>query len=89
VGEIRARTQGSPLCDLKAFWRGRPRFGYAAVARLSHETWIDPFWGGPRTYGYEWVVLESDSKRKSWLDPKDAPRSSTDLRAAFDAFRKT
>jgi hypothetical protein len=86
VGEIRARTKGSPIHDLDDFWAGRPRVGYAAVATLDRESWVDPFWAGPRTYAYEWVVLEDDAKRRSWLDRKEAPRGGDDLRRAFAAW---
>jgi len=71
VADVRARTRGSPLFDLEDFWKGRPRYGYAGVAGLHGERWLDePFWAGPRTYGYEWVRLEDEKKRRSWLDPK-------------------
>jgi len=83
IGEIRRRTEPSPLFDFKDFWRGRPKYGYAAVASLRAETWIDPFWGGPRTYGYEWVLLDDAKKRTSWLDPREPPRSDSDLRRRF------
>jgi hypothetical protein len=85
ISEIRARTAGSPIHDVDDFWRGRPRFGYAAVASLRYEKWIDPFWAGPRTYGYEWVTLENDKKVKSWLDPKEPPRGGGDLAQSFRA----
>lgn len=87
VDDVRRRTAGSPLHDDEAFWTGRPRFGYAAVAELMREAWIEPFWAGPRTYGYEWVVLENDAKRASWLDPKDPPRGGADLAERFRQWR--
>ncbi|MDP9224889.1 MAG: hypothetical protein M3P18_13800 [Actinomycetota bacterium] len=83
VAEIRTRTRGSQLHDLAPFWAGRPRYGYAALARLEQETWIDPTWAGARTYGYEWVLLEDAKKRSSWLDPRPPPRSREDLAGAF------
>ena len=85
VGEIRARTRGSIIHDVASFWSGRPRYGYAAVAELSHENWVDPFWAGPRSYGYEWIVLENDSKHKTWLDHKPPPRTAGDLAERFKA----
>ena len=88
VAEIRQRTRGAPLFAVDSFWSGRPRFGYAAVAHLRSEAWIDPFWAGPRTYAYEWVVLDDDKKQRSWLDRKEPPRSADDLRAAFDRWRE-
>jgi hypothetical protein len=88
VASVRARTRGAPIHDLDEFWRGRPRYGYAGVATLARETWLDsPFWAGPRTYGYEWVVLESDAKRRSWLEPKDPPRGGTVLLDEFRVWR--
>lgn len=87
VEDIRRRTAASPIHDLDEFWSGRARAGYAAVAELQRETWIPPMWAGPRTYGYEWVVLESDAKRSSWLDPKDPPRGGEDLRAQFERWK--
>jgi hypothetical protein len=83
--EIRARTRGSGIHDLTEFWVGRPRFGYAAVASLRHETWIEPYWGGPRTYSYEWVLLD-DKKRTSWLERKDPPRGKADLADRFRSW---
>ena len=85
VREVRARTRGSHLYEMRSFWAGRPRYGYAAVASLHHETWIDPYWAGPRTYGYEWVLLD-DKKKASWLDRKPPPRSSDDLKASFKGW---
>ena len=88
IDEIRERTKGSPLYELDGFWAGRARVGYAAVAELMQERWLPaPFWAGPRTYGYEWVVLSNDAKRKSWLDAKEAPRGGEDLAARFESWR--
>ena len=86
VNEIRARTRGSKLGAVDDFWKLRPRFGYAAVAELEHEAWIDPVWAGPRSYSYEWVVLDNDSKKKSWTEPKDAPRRGEELTARFSEW---
>jgi hypothetical protein len=83
VSEIRARTRDTPLSGLAAFWSGRPPYGYAAVASLESESWIEPQWAGPRTYGYEWVLLEDAKKRSAWLDPKPPPRSKDDLEERF------
>lgn len=87
IEDVRRRTAGSPIHDLDDFWSGRARGGYAAVAELQRETWVPPFWAGPRTYGYEWVVLENDAKRSSWLDPKDPPRGGENLREDFDRWK--
>jgi hypothetical protein len=87
VAAVRERTRGSPLFDIDSFWKGRSRYGYAAVATLHREAWIDPFWAGPRTYAYEWVVLENEGKRSSWLEPKPPPRGKEGLRADFLAWR--
>jgi hypothetical protein len=86
IDSIRRRTTGSALQDIEDLWKGRPRFGYAVVASLEHEKWIEPFWAGPRTYAYEWVVLEDDKKRSSWLDPKDPPRGGGRLLDEFRAW---
>lgn len=83
IDEVRSRTRGSELHDLEDFWRSRPRVGYAAVATLTDERWVEPFWAGPRTYQYEWVVLENERKRASWLDPKEPPRGGVDLTRRF------
>lgn len=88
IGEVRARTRGAEIHEVLDFWRGRPRYGYAAVAELESESWIEPFWAGPRTYGYEWVTLEDDKKKSSWLTKKDAPRGGADLRARFISWRE-
>ncbi|TMK18712.1 MAG: hypothetical protein E6G68_06780 [Actinobacteria bacterium] len=87
IDEVRARTRGAPIHEIDDFWQGRPRVGYAAVAELVQEHWLPaPFWAGPRTYGYEWVVLDDDAKRRSWLDPKEPPRGGEGVKAAFDAW---
>jgi hypothetical protein len=87
IGSVRERTKGSAVYDLDEFWKGRPRYGFAAVATLDRESWLDePFWGGPRTYGYEWVVLEDRKKASSWLDPKPPPRGGAAIQEAFTAW---
>ena len=67
------------------------QLGGAAIRRaeLQHESWIEPFWAGPRTYAYEWVLLENDKKHKSWLDRKDSPRTGADLAAKFEAWKSS
>jgi hypothetical protein len=87
VPEIRVRTRGSQLHDVPGFWSGRPRYGYAAVAELENEAWMDPLWAGPRTYGYDWVLLDDARKMASWLDPKPPPRSKEDLPDRFRQWR--
>ena len=74
IEEVRRRTKGSALYDAAEFWKSRPRYGFAALAELGDETWIPPYWSGPRTYGYEWVVLDEPKKKASWLDKKEPPR---------------
>ncbi len=81
IDEVKRRCPDFAVPD--EFWSGRPRGGYAVVATLEGERWIDPFWGGPRTYAYEWIVLENDAKRKSWLEPKPPPREGEGLRRRF------
>lgn len=85
IDEVRCRVNDPHLPD--SFWAGRPRAGYAVVADLGGARWVDPVWAGPRTYGYEWIVLESAAKRKSWLDPKPPPRGGEGLREEFLAAR--
>jgi hypothetical protein len=87
IDEVRARTRGAPIHDVEDFWQGRPRIGYAAIAELGHERWLPaPFWAGPRTYAYEWVVLEDDAKRRSWLESKEPPRGGEGVKASFEAW---
>ncbi|MCA1833192.1 MAG: hypothetical protein ABR548_01340 [Actinomycetota bacterium] len=86
IDEVRKRAGDAQVSE--SFWSGRPRGGYAVVAAFEQERWIEPHWGGPRTYGYEWIVLESDAKRKSWLDKKEPPRGGEDLRAKFLSARE-
>ena len=86
IAEIRRRTRGAPIHDLAEFWAGRPRVGYAAVAELQNERWVDPHWQGPRTYGYEWVILD-EKKRATWLEEKPPPRGGDDLLRNFRAWR--
>jgi hypothetical protein len=81
LDEIRKRAPDLDVTE--DFWTGRPRAGYAIVATLEQERWIEPEWAGPRTYAYEWIVLEDAKKRASWLDPKPPPRGGEDLRARF------
>lgn len=81
LDEIKMRAQAARLPE--GFWAGRPRRGYAIVATLDQERWIDPVWAGPRTYGYEWIVLEDDHKRHSWLDEKPPPRGGEGLKNQF------
>jgi hypothetical protein len=89
IDDLQARTKGSPLYEREDFWKGRPRYGYAAVAELQRERWLDePFWAGPRTYGYEWIRLEDDKKRRSWLDPKEPPRGGEDLLHRFRTWAR-
>jgi hypothetical protein len=88
IDQVRDRTRAhQELYGLEPFWQGRPRYGYAAVARLRHERWVEPFWAGPRTYGYEWVVLENEKKRASWLEPKPPPRDGEGLLERFLGWR--
>ena len=87
VREVRARTRGAPIHDVDDFWHGRPRAGYAAVAELEFERWVDPHWAGPRTYGYEWVILDSDKKQATWMEEKPSPRGGEDLLQHFLAWR--
>jgi hypothetical protein len=85
IDELRRRLSDVPLGEI--IWQGRPRAGYAVIARLDQERWIEPAWQGPRSYGYEWVTLENDSKVKSWLEEKDPPRGGEDLAQRFTAAR--
>lgn len=89
INEVRSRTKGSDLYSVDDFWARRPRFGYAAVAQLHNEQWVEPFWAGPRSYGYEWVLLDDDKKRTTWLERKEPPRSARDLSAEFDRWKAT
>ena len=86
IASVRARTAGSALRGIDDFWAHRPRYGYAGVVTLERESWIEPFWAGPRTYGYEWVLLDDPKKRSAWLDPKPPPRGGEGLRDAFAAW---
>lgn len=87
IREVRRRTAGAPLHDVENFWARRPKFGYAAVAQLQGERWLEPFWAGPRTYGYEWIILDDAKKRSSWLDKKAPPSNGDALERAFTTFK--
>jgi hypothetical protein len=88
IDDVRGRTRGSSLHGMDDFWKGRPRYGYAAVAELERERWLpEPFWAGPRTYAYEWIRLEDGKKRSSWLEPKEPPRGEEGLLERFRARR--
>ena len=68
VASVRARTRGASIHDVEGFWQHRPRFGYAGVATLERESWIEPFWAGPRTYGTSgscWTTRRS--RRAGWI----------------------
>ncbi len=83
IDSVRTRTRGAAIHDLDDFWKGRPRLGYAVVASLQHEKWIEPFWAGPRTYAYEWILMDDEKKRSTWLDPKEPPRGGAGLLEQF------
>lgn len=76
--EIRDRTEGTYLYDLEPFWSGKPKIGYAVVAELKDARFVaEPSLAGPRSYGYDWIVLENEKKHQTWLtkrppEPKDA-----------------
>ncbi len=76
--EVRDRTKGSELYDQEAFWQRKPKIGYAVVAQLREARFLpEATLAGPRSYGYDWIVLESESKQDTWLrkrppEPKDA-----------------
>jgi hypothetical protein len=86
--EIQARTPGSAIQNDPSFWAGRPKFGYAVVGELQNERWLEPKWQGPRTYGYEWVVIDSDKKRTSWFEEKPPPRGGAELVKSFNDWKK-
>ncbi|MEA2451474.1 MAG: hypothetical protein QOG04_184 [Actinomycetota bacterium] len=86
LNEIRQRTAGSAIHDLDDFWAGRPKVGYAVIAELRDERWVDPQWAGPRTYGYEWVVLD-EKKRDAWLEEKPPPKGGDELLKNFTRWR--
>jgi hypothetical protein len=66
--EIRDRTKGSPLHDAESFWAGKPKIGYAIVAQLKDIFFLkEPALAGPRSYGYEWIVIENEKKQDTWL----------------------
>ena len=88
IAEVRARTRGSLLHDVIPFWSGRDKSGYAALAELVGERWVEPHWAGPRTYGYEWVLLDSDKKKATWNEAKPVPRGGEDLLRDFLAWRE-
>ena len=87
--EIQARTAGSAFQKDQSFWAGRPKFGYAVVGELQNERWLEPKWLGPRTYGYEWVVMDSDKKRQSWFEEKPPPRGGAELLRRFLDWKKS
>ena len=87
IAEVRDRTRGTELHGVESFWAGRDRSGYAALGELVGERWIEPRWEGPRTYGYEWVLLDGDKKKTTWTEPKPEPRGGAELLEGFLAWR--
>lgn len=79
LGELRNRTKGTELFALDAYWTGKPKVGYAVVATLHKARFLsEAMLAGPRTYGYDWIVLENEHKEDTWLEtrppePKDEP----------------
>lgn len=83
-GELRARTKGTELHGLESYWAGKPKIGYAVVAQLQNARFLpEPKLAGPRTYGYDWIVLENDKKTDTWLDMRPPEPKDADLVAKF------
>lgn len=81
--EIRERTKGTPL-DSDAFWTGRPKVGYAVVAELKDQRFVkESALAGPRSYGYDWIVLESEKKQDTWLTRRPPEDKDTELVRRF------
>lgn len=76
--ELRERTKGTGLYGADSFWAGKPKIGYAIVAHLKDQRFLpEARLAGPRTYGYDWIVLENERKRDTWLEtrpPEDKDR---------------
>ena len=87
--EIQARVAGSAIQTNTSFWSGRPKFGYAVVGELQNERWLEPRWQGPRTYGYEWVVMDSEKKTRTWFEDKPPPRGGEELLARFLEWKRS
>ena len=82
--ELRERTKGSELYDLDAFWSGKPKIGYAVVAELKEARFLpEPALAGPRTYGYDWIVLENERKHETWLTRRPPEGKDRDLVARY------
>lgn len=82
--DIRDRTKGTEAFGRDSFWAGRPRVGYAVVAMLRDARFLpDAKLAGPRTYGYEWIVLESDRKLQTWLETREPEPKDAALVARF------
>ena len=87
--EMQARTPGAAIQKDLSFWAGRPKYGYAVVGELQNERWLDPKWQGPRTYGYEWVVMDSDKKKQTWFEDKPPPRGGEELLQQFLRWKES
>ncbi len=87
LDELRERTKGTPLYALDGFWTGKPKIGYAVVAQLLRAKFLpEPALAGPRTYGYEWIVLENERKVETWLTRRPPEPKDEDLVARFNAL---
>lgn len=82
--ELRERTKGSVLHASDSFWAGKPKVGYAVVAQLKNQRFLpEAKLAGPRTYGYDWIVLENERKRETWLETRPPEEKDRDLVKRF------
>lgn len=84
IRELRKRTEETELANDEAWWLRRPKIGYAVVAQLTQARYLSSAkLGGPRSYGYDWIVLDSESKRKTWLNLREPEPKDADLLRRF------
>ena len=82
--ELRDRTRDTDLHGLEGFWAGKPKIGYAVVAELKDVRFLnEPCLAGPRTYGYDWIVLENERKAQTWLTKRPPEDKDADLVRRF------
>ncbi|MBA7663629.1 hypothetical protein ES703_71674 [subsurface metagenome] len=70
INDIRNLCKGTKLYDGKNYWNDMKDRHYATVVRLAnHEDLSNrPIRPRKRSYGSSWIVMDSEQKRREWLE---------------------